>query len=240
MKGLRFAEGRAYDEPDYTEENLRRIPSSDDWALYAARGVIANLRDRRGIKHGFERIDEEIRSEIVQSLAMIIRAAYEVKAGPCFVNLEVWVKKVEAWDERYPKGRVYPYNEGQKCEEELTALVEEAKGILKVGKDDKSDGRGRPSLPADSTAAARLGDRVQGLLARRRQDLTHKNLFIREDAEEVVPYLAALLAAVRQLEEFSAHDTGNKACGVPCMEEVVAFSDAALANVAGLLDRVKA
>ena len=47
-----------------------------DWAHTAARGVMANLQDRRGIKQGFSDIDEDIRIEIVQSLAEVIRLAY--------------------------------------------------------------------------------------------------------------------------------------------------------------------
>jgi hypothetical protein len=50
-------------------------PPSTDWAHAAARGVIADLKDRRGIKHGFNDIDEGVRAEIVDALANIIRAA---------------------------------------------------------------------------------------------------------------------------------------------------------------------
>jgi len=46
-----------------------------DWAHRAARGVIAALQDRRGIKRGFDDIDEDVRMEIVSSLAEIIRQA---------------------------------------------------------------------------------------------------------------------------------------------------------------------
>lgn len=48
-----------------------------DWAVKAARGVIADLQDRRGTKKIFEKVDEDIRSEIVASLAEIIRLAYK-------------------------------------------------------------------------------------------------------------------------------------------------------------------
>ena len=53
-------------------------PPSTDWAQAAARGVLANLLDRRGIKWGLgdEKIDHETRSEIVQSLAAVIRLAH--------------------------------------------------------------------------------------------------------------------------------------------------------------------
>jgi hypothetical protein len=50
---------------------------SKDWAHAAARGVIADLADRRGIKNGFYDVDEDIREEIVASLAEIIRLAHK-------------------------------------------------------------------------------------------------------------------------------------------------------------------
>lgn len=46
-----------------------------DWAHSAARGVLADLTDRRGIKYGFDDIDLSTRVEIVESLAGIIREA---------------------------------------------------------------------------------------------------------------------------------------------------------------------
>ena len=50
-------------------------PPPTDWAHAAARGVIANLQNRAGIKHSFADIEQGIRVEIVQSLAAIIRLA---------------------------------------------------------------------------------------------------------------------------------------------------------------------
>lgn len=49
-----------------------------DWAERAALGVLADLCDRRGIKHALRPIegDEDITEEIVTSLAAIIRLAY--------------------------------------------------------------------------------------------------------------------------------------------------------------------
>lgn len=49
----------------------------EDWAHAAARGVISDLKDRRGIKNGFNDVDDDIKSEIVDSMAEIIRIAYE-------------------------------------------------------------------------------------------------------------------------------------------------------------------
>lgn len=51
------------------------LTPATDWAHYAARGVLADLTDRRGIKDGFNDLDEDVRIEIVQSLADVIRAA---------------------------------------------------------------------------------------------------------------------------------------------------------------------
>lgn len=50
-----------------------------DWSERAALGVLANLLDRRGIKHELAQIegDEDITDEIVYSLAEIIRLAHQ-------------------------------------------------------------------------------------------------------------------------------------------------------------------
>ena len=52
------------------------FPEPKDWAVVAARVVICNLRDRRGIKGGFERVDEETRVEIINTLADLIREVH--------------------------------------------------------------------------------------------------------------------------------------------------------------------
>lgn len=52
-------------------------PAAADWSVAAARGVLANLQDRRSIKQGFVEIDEDVRTELVASLAAIIRRARE-------------------------------------------------------------------------------------------------------------------------------------------------------------------
>ena len=52
-----------------------RFRKPKDWAVVAARGVLSDLCDRRGIKHGFNDIDHGIRKEIVDDLAAIIRLA---------------------------------------------------------------------------------------------------------------------------------------------------------------------
>lgn len=55
-----------------------------DWAERAALGVLADLCDRRGIKHELREIegDEDISEEIVVSLAEIIRRAQTVSGDP--------------------------------------------------------------------------------------------------------------------------------------------------------------
>lgn len=79
MTALDFGDRWPYDAPDswhraYPEEPA---PPPVDWAHRAARAIIADLTDRRGIKHGFENVDEDIRQEIVATLANIIRAAHD-------------------------------------------------------------------------------------------------------------------------------------------------------------------
>ena len=69
-----------YDAPDswWREPNsIINPPPPTDWAHAAARGVLADLTDRRDIKHGFDGIDEEVRSELVKSLSEIIREAHK-------------------------------------------------------------------------------------------------------------------------------------------------------------------
>lgn len=54
-------------------------PPPDDWAHSAARGVLADLQSRGAIKQVLEGIDENIRKEIVASVAEIIRVAASCK-----------------------------------------------------------------------------------------------------------------------------------------------------------------
>ncbi len=46
-----------------------------DWAHAAARGVLADFLDRRGIKWELQKVDDEVRVDIVDAIAAIIRAA---------------------------------------------------------------------------------------------------------------------------------------------------------------------
>lgn len=62
---------------DFWEDRTTTPPPATDWAHAAARGVMADLLDRGGIKVALndEEIDHETRAEIVQSMAAIIRLA---------------------------------------------------------------------------------------------------------------------------------------------------------------------
>jgi hypothetical protein len=48
-----------------------------DTAEWAALGVLHDLCDRRGIKHELHDTDDDIKEEIVTSLAAIIRSAFD-------------------------------------------------------------------------------------------------------------------------------------------------------------------
>lgn len=51
-------------------------PAAKDWAHAAARGVIADLQDRRQIKDCLNsNLSEDVRVEIIEALAAIIREA---------------------------------------------------------------------------------------------------------------------------------------------------------------------
>ena len=52
------------------------------WAYRAARGVLADLSDRGGIKHELAKVDRELREEIVDVLAAIIRTAFIAGTQP--------------------------------------------------------------------------------------------------------------------------------------------------------------
>lgn len=50
-----------------------------DWTYRAARGVLADLSDRRGVKNELEAIDDDLKRQIVIYAAGIIRAAFEAE-----------------------------------------------------------------------------------------------------------------------------------------------------------------
>ena len=67
---------------DHTIQRGEQYPfdTSDNqhWSFKAARTILADLQDRGGIKHGFNDIDEDIRDEIVESLATYIVACHKL------------------------------------------------------------------------------------------------------------------------------------------------------------------
>lgn len=59
----------------WNADGMQPAPEPYDWAHRAARGVLADLSDRRGISSKLDDIDHDVRSELVQSVAMIIRVS---------------------------------------------------------------------------------------------------------------------------------------------------------------------
>ena len=80
---LRLGELYPYDAPKSwwdSDSTVRpKLQGDGDWSFRAARGVIEDLCDRRGIKNGFEDIPDDIRVDIVAALAEIIREAEKAK-----------------------------------------------------------------------------------------------------------------------------------------------------------------
>jgi hypothetical protein len=79
LANIRLEHGNAYpyDAPDawWNADTMTTPPAAVDWAHAAARGILADLKDRRTIKWGFDDTDEDVRAEIVSSIAEIIRTA---------------------------------------------------------------------------------------------------------------------------------------------------------------------
>lgn len=66
-----------YDAPDawWDADPAEPPPMPRDWAHAAARGILASLTDRRGIKHELDAVDEDVRAEMVETFAAVIREA---------------------------------------------------------------------------------------------------------------------------------------------------------------------
>lgn len=61
---------------DYDKKFCAGCPQpAKDCAHLAARGILANMTDRKGIANGFENIDYDVIVEITESIANIIRLA---------------------------------------------------------------------------------------------------------------------------------------------------------------------
>lgn len=81
QQGLESAIRRANEFPydGYDDDGEIAALQHTGWPETAARAIIGDLSDRRGIKHGFDNIDFEIRQEIVAHLAAIIRYAHDTR-----------------------------------------------------------------------------------------------------------------------------------------------------------------
>ena len=64
-----------YDAPDNWKLNGDEPDQPEDWAHIAARGILYDLSDRRGIKQELGMVDEDVRKEITETMAMLIRHA---------------------------------------------------------------------------------------------------------------------------------------------------------------------
>jgi len=69
--------------------------ADSDWATIAARGVLHNLNDRRGIKWELAKVDDDIRAEIVETMADIIRAAYDLESLDRIAAFHEQVKSID-------------------------------------------------------------------------------------------------------------------------------------------------
>jgi hypothetical protein len=66
-----------FDRPDRwrVDDPDEPVPLAVDWAHKAARGILYDLSDRRGIRQELEQISQDDRVQIVSAMAEIIRAA---------------------------------------------------------------------------------------------------------------------------------------------------------------------
>lgn len=60
----------AYDLMHKDEDCSTRVGTH--WSIIAARGVLSNFKDRRGLRNELDNIDDDIREEMVLELAEII------------------------------------------------------------------------------------------------------------------------------------------------------------------------
>lgn len=74
---LKFSDDYPY-EIDL-DENPEADLKPSDWAHRAARGVLADLCDRRGIKWELQKVDMDTRKDMVSAMSEIIRLAHSKK-----------------------------------------------------------------------------------------------------------------------------------------------------------------
>lgn len=67
--------------PFDSDECEGNAPAARNWQHRAARGILADLCDRRGIKQGLNGIDLDIRKEIVEKHIKIINDALKEASG---------------------------------------------------------------------------------------------------------------------------------------------------------------
>lgn len=70
-----------YDGGDWYEDENSVPPPAHDWAHAAARGILSDLCDRRFIKWELEKIEHDVRKDIIYAAAEIIRLALSNHAG---------------------------------------------------------------------------------------------------------------------------------------------------------------
>lgn len=78
LHGDRFPYDHLQDE-DWDGKDGEKLFPPVDWAHRAARGVIANLLDRRTVKWALEDVDADVRQEMIATLAQIIRDAHDAQ-----------------------------------------------------------------------------------------------------------------------------------------------------------------
>ncbi len=67
----KYAYDRVGDEA--REEEGYSTPKGTDWSIIAARAVLGDMSDRGGVRHELDSIDYEVRDEMVETLANIIK-----------------------------------------------------------------------------------------------------------------------------------------------------------------------
>lgn len=93
-----------YDAPDAWRDDAGMAPpAAADWAHRAARGILSDLSDRRGVKWALQEVGEDVRAELVGSLAGIIRlAAAERKVDQIKERMEDALQRISDWAQAYP------------------------------------------------------------------------------------------------------------------------------------------
>ena len=63
-----------YDGGDeFWDSDASNPPAAKDKAHATARGILADLSDRRGVSHELDAVDHDVRAELTESLVEIIR-----------------------------------------------------------------------------------------------------------------------------------------------------------------------